>query len=88
MPVYQLHVAVALSIALLGSAALYAFQSTATKADEGKNVLPVLEGEEGLVRDPYNVTKPEDLVDGQPLDEERFWKRVCPHPQSHVPVFH
>ena len=32
MPVYQLHVAVALSIALLGSAALYAFQSTTTKA--------------------------------------------------------
>ena len=76
MPVYQLHVAVALSVALLGSAALFAFQSTGTNADEGKNTLPTLEGDEGLARDPYDVTKPEDLVDGKPLDEERFWKRV------------
>ena len=76
MPVYQLHVAVALSVALLGSAVLFAYQSTGTNADEGKNALPILEGDEGLARDPYDVTKPEDLVDGKPLDEERFWKRV------------
>ena len=41
----------------------------------------LVEGEEGLLRDPFDVTEPEDLVDGQPVDEERFWNRVrsLPH---------
>ncbi|PIL23137.1 ATP-binding cassette transporter [Ganoderma sinense ZZ0214-1] len=77
MPAYQLHVAVALFVTLLGSAALFAFQTATAKSDEGKNALPTLEDDEGLQRDPFDVTKPEDLVDGKPLDEERFWKRMA-----------
>ncbi|KZT35927.1 hypothetical protein SISSUDRAFT_1064088 [Sistotremastrum suecicum HHB10207 ss-3] len=27
-------------------------------------------------KDPFDVTKPEDAIDGQPLDEDRFWHRM------------
>ena len=83
MPVYQLPVAAALSVALLGSAALFAYQSATAKSGEGKHALPTLDSDEGLQRDPFDVTKPEDLVDGKPLDEERFWKLVRLHSNYH-----
>ena len=75
MPAYQLHVAVALGVVLLVSATTYALSGARTH--EKQNALAVLvEGEEGLSRDPFDVTEPEDLVDGQPVDEEQFWNRV------------
>ncbi|TBU28095.1 multidrug resistance-associated ABC transporter [Dichomitus squalens] len=75
MPAYQLHVAAALGVALLVSATNYVLSGT--KEKEGKTALPTfVEGEEGLLRDPFDVTEPEDLVDGQPLDEQRFWNRM------------
>ena len=27
--------------------------------------------------DPFDVTTPEDVIDGQPIDEEAFWSKVC-----------
>ena len=27
--------------------------------------------------DPLDVAQPEDVVDGEPIDEANFWKRVC-----------
>ena len=80
MPAYQLHVAVALGVALLVSAVTYVLDGVRTHEKQNTLVVPV-EGEEGLSRDPFDVTEPEDLVDGQPVDEERFWNRVrsLPH---------
>ena len=72
MPVYQLHVAVALAVTLVVSLVAYLAYGI-----QEKTTLPTyVEGEEGLSRDPFDVTKPEDFVDGTPIDEDGFWKRV------------
>ena len=60
-----------------------------TRAKEGGVRLPVYVGEEEeiLTRsadaggylsgdDPFDVTKLEDIIDGYPIDEDEFWKRV------------
>ena len=64
MPVYQFHVAVALTVTLVVSLVAYlasgVWEKTARKC-EG---------------DRLDVTKPEDFVDGTPIDEDGFWKRV------------
>lgn len=81
MPQYQLPVAIALGVTLGGSLAEYALH----RSSERTNALPTfLEGEEGLARDPFDVTKPEDLIDGIPLDEEGFWRKVR---RTHNSVF-
>ncbi|KAI0754233.1 multidrug resistance-associated ABC transporter [Daedaleopsis nitida] len=73
MPDYQLPVAIALAVTLVGSLTTYAWSAK----DAGKTALPTFaEGEEALARDPFDVTKPEDLVDGTPVDEDAFWKRM------------
>lgn len=49
---------------------------------EGRIRLPVHAEDEhpasGFVAeaDPFNVTTPEDIVDGYPVDADEFWKRV------------
>jgi hypothetical protein len=39
--------------------------------------LPVNDEPNGHAYDPFDVTKPEDLVDGYPIKAAEFWGRVC-----------
>lgn len=71
MPQFQLPVAIALAVA----AALSALLLIAVKPDEGRVKLPQT-FQDDFLRDPFDVAKPEDLVDGEPVDEVRFWARV------------
>ena len=74
MPEYQLAVAVTLTTVLAGSLSTFVFSSW----NKPKDALPTFtDGQEGLVRDPFDVTKPEDFVDGTPLNEDLFWTKVC-----------
>lgn len=74
MPEYQLHVAIALTAGLVTSLGLFALAGP----EEKKNALPTfVEGDEALERDPYDVATAEDFVDGVPIDEQRFWSKVC-----------
>ncbi|CAL1699089.1 unnamed protein product [Somion occarium] len=75
MPLYQLPVAIALSVSASCSAAWL----LSSNPDDGKIHLPTLVGqdEDGQpLDDPFDVTRPDDLVDGEPLDEERFWSKM------------
>lgn len=75
MPEYQLHVALALAVALAGSLGTHLLSGSS----KSKDALPTFsEGQEGLARDPFDVTKPEDFVDGTPLNEGAFWTKVRP----------
>jgi hypothetical protein len=71
MPRFELAVAIALVGGALCSAAVFAFSGKKESAIR----LPVYEGEDGW-KDPFDVTIPEDLVDGFPIDEAKFWARV------------
>ena len=75
MPHYQLPIAVALVVSAVTS--LLTFYLTRTR--EGKIQLPAhtaVEDEQNE-RDVFDVTRPEDVTDGYPIDAEGFWKRVC-----------
>ena len=73
MPEYQLHVAIALAIACATSLGLLVLAGPKDR----KDALPTTsDGQEGLTRDPFDVTTPEDFVDGIPVDEQRFWTKV------------
>lgn len=80
MPQYQLFVAIALIVA-----AACSFAINILSRQEGQIKLPVYndanEDDEGLLpsvdsKDPFDVTKAEDFLDGYPLHEEGFWKKV------------
>ena len=71
MPQYQLPVAVSLGACALFSAGLFIL----AKPVDNKVKLPEIV-RDATSRDPFDVTKPEDIVDGEPLDEEKFWSRV------------
>jgi hypothetical protein len=76
MPRFQLEVALALAVSACGS--LTVFYLTRTK--EGKVQLPTYidESEDGLNgNDPFDVTKPEDIIDGYPIEGDAFWTKVC-----------
>jgi hypothetical protein len=66
------------AIALLVSAFLSLALLLKNK-NEGKLQLPIhADGDDRpLEHDPFDVTKPEDVVDGYPIDEEGFWNGVC-----------
>lgn len=72
MSQFQLPVAVTLGAFALFSAALFAF----SKPVEGRVVLPEIV-RDATSHDPFDVTKPEDVIDGEPVDEDKFWSRVC-----------
>ncbi len=65
------------AIALLVSACL-SLALLFKHKNEGKLQLPIhADGDDRLLgHDPFDVTKPEDVVDGYPIDEEGFWNRV------------
>lgn len=75
MPRYQLQIAVVLALSAVGSLLVFYF----TRTKEGKIQLPthVDESEETFYGpDPFDVTKPEDIIDGYPIDADAFWTRV------------
>ncbi|KAI0040180.1 ATP-binding cassette transporter [Auriscalpium vulgare] len=72
MPRFQLAVAIALaSAAVLSVGFLWLL-----RPKEGKVQLPVTtDGEDQYEHDAFDVTQPEDIVDGEPIDEQAFWAR-------------
>jgi len=76
MPRYQLEIGVTVLVGAVASAATFALYNTKTgkiSLREDDDEQPELAGE----KDPFDVTEPEDTIDGTPIDEERFWKLVC-----------
>lgn len=71
MPELQFQVAVVLVACWVLSALLL----IVVTYDESKVRLPQSVQDNSL-QDPFDVTKPEDIVDGEPVDEVRFWARV------------
>ncbi|KAJ7122930.1 multidrug resistance-associated ABC transporter [Mycena epipterygia] len=74
MLVYQLEISIALAIVAGGSFALLAKHH---HQPQGKIHLPVhSELHSHHDRDPFDVTEPEDLVDGYPIEGSKFWTRM------------
>ena len=75
MPPFQLPVAIALAASGLVSLAVFWLM----RPKEGKIQLPIVSDdldEPYSQKDPFDVTRPEDVVDGEPIDEAGFWARV------------
>lgn len=77
MPRYQLALAAfLLGTALISAVVIYLYQPTTGKIalyhDDDEALEPELAGE----KDPFDVTKPEDIIDGTPLDEPAFWQQM------------
>lgn len=70
MPDYQLPA----SAALAATAAISATVNLLTSRKEGKIKLKGPEGEREY--DPFNVTTPEDVAPGEPIDGPQFWSQV------------
>ena len=72
---FQLEIAVVLAASVLSSIIV----SYWTRTKEGKIQLPV-HANESLARsdgrDPFDVTTPDDIIDGYPIDEEKFWREA------------
>jgi C4-dicarboxylate transporter len=69
---FQLPISIALVTIVVIS--LLTFYFTRTK--DGKIQL-TKEANEQNERDIFDVIRPEDVIDGYPVDEESFWTRVC-----------
>ncbi|KAF9484310.1 multidrug resistance-associated ABC transporter [Pholiota conissans] len=77
MPEFQLPIAGVLVASTLGSSLVFYL----TRSTEGKVQLPtgpiqVEVGDEVQIHDAFDITKPEDIVDGYPIDEDKFWLRM------------
>jgi hypothetical protein len=82
---FQLTVAVLLTIGALCSIAVLCFRRSS--ANEGKIHLSLdhsdivsdaeCDIQEDNFPDPFDVVKPEDIIDGYPVDEAEFWAKVC-----------
>lgn len=73
MSQYQLPAAVFLAASGLFSAGLLLLSKPTT---DGKVQLPDYISD-STSKDPFDVAKPEDIVDGNPVNEANFWARVC-----------
>ena len=75
MPRFQLPIAIALVVSAVTS--LLAFYLTQPK--DGKIQLPTdtAVADEQNERDIFDITRPEDVTDGYPIEAESFWIRVC-----------
>ena len=71
MAQYQLHIAASLAACAAFSASVFAL----AKPVDNKVKLPEAV-QDATAKDPFDVTKLEDVVNGEPIDEERFWSRV------------
>lgn len=75
MPQYQLEVAVLLAASVVCSVVIFYL----TRATDGQIKLAVEHDdgyEHGTQPDPFDVSTPEDMVDGYPIDEHAFWVKV------------
>ena len=77
MPQFEFEIGIFLLCCALVSIAVFLFES---RSQEGKLKLPT-HGEDFLngaleVDDPFDVTKPEDIIDGDPIREVEFWAAV------------
>ena len=72
MPRFQLPIAIALVTSVVTSLITFYF----TRTREGKIQLPTTTNDQNE-RDIFDVLRPEDIMDGCPIDEESFWARVC-----------
>jgi len=73
MPSFQLPIAVT----LVSSALLSLAVRNLSASKWGKIALPVtLNDPLEPRRDPFDVTLPEDIIDGEPIDETSFWLNV------------
>ncbi|KAJ3534233.1 hypothetical protein NMY22_g7010 [Coprinellus aureogranulatus] len=75
---FQLPIAVVLGASTVVSAAALLLSK---RNENGKIQLPihseeVLDGDHYAQHDPLEVTRPEDVIDGYPIDEEAFWRRM------------
>lgn len=74
---FQLPVAATLAGTSLLSLALRVL--SASESERGKIALPItLDGPLESRPDPFDVTLPEDIIDGEPIDEDSFWANVSP----------
>ena len=70
---FQLPVAVTLAGTGLLSLAFRGLSAS----ERGKIALPItLDGPLESRPDPFDVTSPEDIIDGEPIDEASFWVNV------------
>ena len=67
----QLPISIALVTSVVTSLVTFYF----TRTKEGKIQLQVAANEQNE-RDMFDVISPEDVTDGDPIDEESFWTRV------------
>ncbi|KAI9510285.1 ATP-binding cassette transporter [Russula earlei] len=73
MPLFQLPVAITLACSAFLSLALREFSAS----KRGKIALPFTSDSSLESRhDPFDVTSPEDIVDGEPIDEHSFWVKT------------
>ena len=42
---------------------------------------------DATTQDPFDVTRAEDIIDGEPVDAAKFWSQVCRYTISQVHVF-
>jgi hypothetical protein len=73
MPAHQLPVAITLLVLAVCSFLEFNF----SPSQYGK--IKLHGDDEVSSPDPFDVTTPEDIVDGEPLDGQEFWRRVSPH---------
>jgi hypothetical protein len=73
MPQYQLPTAAILAATGVGSILVLYL----TSSRQRKIQLPTSgEHNESLLRDPFDVTRPEDFIDGHPINEVAFWNKA------------
>ena len=78
---FQFEVAIALAATVIASILAFYWGK---QQGEAKIQLPThsdedLDGNHYPRHDPLEVTTPDDVIDGYPLEEEAFWRRVCIH---------
>lgn len=71
---FRLEVATALAISALCSLVILYFTGRST---EGVIHLPVHVEEGDTLHDPFDVTRPEDVLHGYPINADGFWESVC-----------
>jgi len=79
MPQYQLEVAVLLAASVVCSVVIF----YPTRPRDGQIKLSVEHDdgyEHGTQPDPFDVSTPEDIIDGYPIDGDAFWVKVSVEP--------
>lgn len=76
MPWFEFEISLVSVVLVLGSCVAFWI----TREKEGQVKLPTYSGDLDTRHfgesDPFDVTKPEDVMDGYPLNGEGFWQRV------------